>query len=339
VLGVRQILSRPLDADARACADFISSLPRTTVLRRELWVEDTMPSIFRAAADLFRDSRADLLHTVGEPALTAAALVWRGPILHSPCKRVTRAEARQLKLLGRRVRVASVDETLSRSLRHAGVSDLHITDLRPPFDETEFVRPRDDLRESLGVGPEVRLVLAPGHITQISGHRLAYHVAAVLNVRDPSIKLLVSGRGSRHLGLERIAAGNRLGRLLISARHLSDRELARCADVGMVCPQGPAEVLPIADLMREGVPIVAGGSWAPELIGPSAAIGVRLPESDAGHARPLAEAVLNVLATTPDQTMLDAARRRAALCSPDVCRRDWVSVLRSVSAVGSAQPA
>ncbi len=330
MLLIRQLISKRLDTDARACAEFVTNLPRVTVIRRALPVEDHVISIGRAAADTWREDGGELLHTVGEPALSAGAIGWRGPILHTPCKRVTAGEAKVLNWLGRRVRVTSVDQALTTSLTRKGVSDFSITDVPVPIDQSEFVRSREDLRELLGVGPEEKLVLCPGHITPISGHRLAYWAAAMLHFQNPAVRLLATGRGTRHQALEMLCERNRMQHFLRSARYLSDRELARAADVAIICADGPVEVLPILDLMLERTPIVSSESHRPiRLLTADTACLVDSPKP-----RFLAQAVLSQLENTDPMiaSRLDAAHSVASLLAdPEQARRDWIALARSLT--------
>ena len=188
---VRLLMSATTDLDADAHV-------RRLVARDGAEVDDVVtrewPLIARAALRL-RRRRADsddVLVTVGEAALLAASLGWRGRQVHMPVGTATASECFALR---RRpaIRVVVSSASAVDRLMAGGVSSPRVRTVAPPH--VEEPPTRAEARQRLRIGNEGITVVAPGTIRPGSGHRLAIWACALLAYRDRSWRFLVGRRG------------------------------------------------------------------------------------------------------------------------------------------------
>ncbi len=145
-----------------------------------------------------------------------------------------------------------------------------------------FPRPRDDVRNELGLGTEPTLV-AVGRLNREKGMHHAIHVLAALD----DVKLALVGDGEERQALERLA--HELGvadRVLFAGKQPRDAVAAylAAADV-FLFPTERAEAAPMVlpEAMACGIPVVAsriGG--IPEVVGPDESTALLVPPGDAG---------------------------------------------------------
>jgi glycosyltransferase involved in cell wall biosynthesis len=207
----------------------------------------------------------DLVHAWGMAALSALAF--------SPCRRIlftpTRFPAhRQIRWLRavmdyRDVHVVCPTSTLHRRLVERGVPIERCHLIRPGVDFARFKRRRDpQLRASLGISDDHRVLLAVGESTAEADHRQSVWSAAILNVLDQRTRLVLWGRGERVPACERFAAQLGQPELIINAhkrlaRCVDFEELLPAADLAVISATGPVTTLPIAITMAAALPIVA----------------------------------------------------------------------------------
>jgi glycosyltransferase involved in cell wall biosynthesis len=169
-----------------------------------------------------------------------------------------------LSIMGyRNVQVICPTDTIRRRFVERGVPIERCHLIRPGIAFAKIRRRRDPaLREALEIGPDDRVMLAPGESTRATAHEEALFAATVLNVMDRRNRLLVWGRGPRAEALRRFSA--RLQRpTFVDAHEMLRRpialeELFSAADEVLVASTSPSvPTLPICACMAAALPIVA----------------------------------------------------------------------------------
>jgi glycosyltransferase involved in cell wall biosynthesis len=260
-----------------------------------------------------RDGRRyfDVIHAWDFASARIAATARRA-VVFSPSEGLRPSEIWWLKWMtgNRGLRVVCAAEAYRSAFERAGIprSQLHVAP--PPVQVSEHARDLR-LRQSLGLAPDDRVLLAPGESTRAAGHRYALWAASILHVLDPRWRLLVWGRGPQVQSLRNLAANFRQPRVLCMAEQtlgkpVSFESLFAAADLALITPHGLAPSLPIQMCMAGGLPIVAAASpviddW---LNSQTAAIVPRL------SPRLLAQRVLAMMEDEPQRRRLAENARR-----------------------------
>ena len=207
----------------------------------------------------------DLVHAWGMAALSALAVTPCRRIVFSPTEFPSRRQIRWLRAVmdHRDVHVVCPTSTLHRALVERGIPIERCHLIRPGVDFARLKRRRDpELRASLGISDNHRVLLAVGESTAEADHRQSVWSAAILNVLDQRTRLILWGRGERATACERFAAQLGQPELVINARKRLARqvefeEILPAADMAVVSATGPVATLPIAITMAAALPIVA----------------------------------------------------------------------------------
>ncbi|MFL6846292.1 MAG: glycosyltransferase [Allosphingosinicella sp.] len=198
----------------------------------------------------------------------------------------------------------AVSEALKRDMAALGMPEERIRVHYTGVDRDRF-RPLDRAGAKARLGVEGPLLVSPGNLVPLKGHRLAVEALRHL----PGATLLIAGEGPERGAIERLIAARRLG--------------GRTRLLGAVAPDGMPELLAAADLMvlpseREGLAnvwlealacgtplLIADVGGAREVVDrPEAG---RLVERDPGA---IASAALEMLAEPPDAEAVRAAAER-----------------------------
>jgi glycosyltransferase involved in cell wall biosynthesis len=206
-----------------------------------------------------------LIHTFGADALTTAALGFDGPIAHTPSGFPSSRHIGWMRAVAgyRNLQIISPTTTQWRAIVSKGLPADRCHVIHPGADFSRIRRRRDDaLRAALGFGPDDFVLLAAGESTYAASHDRAVQAAAILNKMNPSVKLLLWGRGSRAAALLRSTRRMGSDGWVVSATQrlrpsIRFEELIPAADFVLVSATGPAPTLPITIAMAAALPIVS----------------------------------------------------------------------------------
>jgi glycosyltransferase involved in cell wall biosynthesis len=163
------------------------------------------------------------------------------------------------KVMGRRaVTLICASESEQRRCVAAGVPPGHCQVIRPGVDFSELKPVRDEaLRASMGLAHDDSVLLSPGESTRAAGHRDALWTASILHVLEPHFRALFWGHGHETPLLQRLAEKLRQPRVLMQLPELKFEELLPLADAVLFVPRGPTSVLPLAQCLAAGLPVIA----------------------------------------------------------------------------------
>jgi hypothetical protein len=244
------------DADVRAHAKAIASIPGIAVTPMEAAAGDRLVDAAWMAARLFRQRHAiDVIVTSGISALTAAYLAWRGPIVHLPVGRLTAPEARLVGRLARRgtFRIVTSSPSIARGATRRVINPLHVSVIRPTPDAISTRR--EEARERLGIAPDQPLVYLPGVARPGSDHRIALWASNILYFRDPAVRVLIVGGGPNEAFVRRFISSAEMWPAIVSDVTLDEADRAAAADVAICGASGAPDVFPLAVLARVGTPL------------------------------------------------------------------------------------
>ena len=313
---VRVLTSTGLDGDVKAQLATLRTLPRVTTFDENEIRENSLPLIFAAAAQLFRDRPRDCpVVTAGEAPLVAASIVWRGPIVHVPVAPMSRLE---LSLLRRRrpggTRLVVSSWTAARRATTRGVLASNVHVIRPQ-NAVSTPLSREAARAALGLKTDELTIFIPGTILPGSGHQLALWSSGILSVRDARVRVIM--RPDPRETVTRFADSVLLPNALVTARDLDDGSLAAAADVVLLASTDAPPMASIADIAAIGTPIVARRKlWDRERLGH---IPARLVDSE--KPRLIARATLEVLESLPPHRSAVGLRAFDA----DAAQRGWLT--------------
>lgn len=326
MIRLHVLTSARIDQDAEAQLETLSHLPRVELLRSHRPVADNLALIARTACSVWsRSDEADVVVTVGEAALTAALLSWRGPLVHLGAGRLTDGEVRLLRWRGQHARFADVFSS------HIAATDAIRRGL--PSESTRVIRTappalfatRDEIRQKLGIAPGAICLLINGRINSVGGHRTALLTSAVLAFRDPSWRVLIdAGRQTDYV--RRFFANTSQPQSLVLCDQCSPAELAAAADVVVIDDRAVPSLVGIASAAAARVPIVASTrTWQREQLSHVPAMLI-----SCSTARFWARAVLQSI----DGAQSDQLDRLASSMSASVgeasLRHQWLEVLHAV---------
>jgi len=143
---------------------------------------------------------AGVVQAWGGAALAAAVLRGRGPIVFSPAEFPSRRALRWLRAaMGYRdIHVVCSTATQRRVMVEGGVPLERCHLVRPGVDFSKVRRRRDPaLRKRLGFGEGDYVLLAPGESTRAAAHEDAVWAGAIAHYLEPTVRMLVWGRGER----------------------------------------------------------------------------------------------------------------------------------------------
>ena len=146
------------------------------------------PQLIGAARGLRKMGGFDILHAWGTRSLTAAAMGNRGPIIYSPAPDLQRRGAKWLSAITqyKDVEVVAPSATLRKALVRGGVTIEKCHLIRPGVDFGRIKRRNPQIRQSLGLDANHRVVLASGESTHSANHKLAAWATAILGAMDES---------------------------------------------------------------------------------------------------------------------------------------------------------
>ena len=215
---------------------------------------------------LRRSREFDVIHTWDfASALLAAAA--RRSVIFSPSAELKARELRRLSWMARHRNLQIVCSTHAhrQALSAWGFADRQLQTALLPVQISAVIARDEPLRQSLGLMPEDRVLLAPGESVRLAGHRCALWAASILHVLDPRWRLLIWGRGSQVQALQSLAQKFQQPRV----RCIAEKKLGRAmrfegvltaADLALITPSGLAPPLPIQMCLAAGLPIVASAS-------------------------------------------------------------------------------
>jgi glycosyltransferase involved in cell wall biosynthesis len=212
----------------------------------------------RGAAD------ADVIHAWGGAALAAAVLRGARRTVFSPTEFPSRRTLGWLRAaMGYRdIHVVCSTATQRRAMVEGGVPLERCHLVRPGVDFSKVRRRRDvALRRRLGFGEGDYVLLAPGESTRAAAHEDATWAGAIAHYLEPTVRMLVWGRGGRAGAVERRGRAVAEGMLTAAEPTLGGavefEALLPAADAVLVAARGPVATLPIAACMAAGLPIVS----------------------------------------------------------------------------------
>jgi glycosyltransferase involved in cell wall biosynthesis len=213
----------------------------------------------------------DVVHAFDSPALVAACAA-PSPLVFSPSEAPALVPGWwRAAMVYRNGTAIATTAAMQRRLIRQGIPAPRC-DVNPPAIELDFPPQERELalRAELGLSPRDRVVLAPGESTRASGHLLALHAVSILHVLDERHRLLIWGRGKAVSRLRRLARLLRQPRLLVVAeprlgRRIDFECLTRVADMALVTSRLAAP-MPVGTCMAAGLPIIAAGPAAGELL-------------------------------------------------------------------------
>jgi glycosyltransferase involved in cell wall biosynthesis len=220
-----------------------------------------------------REPLFDVIHAFDASA-ALAAFASPPPVIFTP----TRPLPPSTRWLGpamvyRNGTAITTSQAARRDLTRRGAPPFRCDVLRPPIRlEPISALQRSQLRLSLGISPERRVLLAPGESVRSAGHLLAVHTASILHVLDERYCLLLSGRGHCLGSCIRLANNLHQPRVLVVAEKvlghtIAFEELVGTADAALIPTSDSISGLPLAVCMAAGLPIVtSSGPLADELL-------------------------------------------------------------------------
>jgi glycosyltransferase involved in cell wall biosynthesis len=259
MLRVLHLSAEPADEQSRRLSELLTSraAPAAVIERHTIGRGGTYRSVVEAVLRLRRDlSRFDLLHAWDAASLSTAGWMGASNVLASFSGTLPRLRPWEMPNSIRWVSSTAYQQALVRS--RLGTRDR--CSLIEPGMAAIGHNPlsRDVLRARLGLGQDDRVLLAPGQSTSESGHQVAVWVTSMLHIIDGRYKLLIAGKGPYAIAAKkRAAALNRRGLLVVATDAGLDGPLHEAADAVLLTPTGPSPVLPVAESMAAGLPVVA----------------------------------------------------------------------------------
>jgi glycosyltransferase involved in cell wall biosynthesis len=214
--------------------------------------------VWNAARWLKRRPPVDLLHAWGTRPLIAAAMADIAPIIFTPPSPLDDRGLQWLKRISKRRDVQVICDSMAArtSLCLRGVSLDKCATISPGVDARPRT-PRDESRRKLGMAENDFVILAPGESTRGAGHRLSLWTAAILYELSNDWKLLLWGRGTHAVELDRMAEQLDCLPLLQFRPDEEFEDLLSAADAALITADADAASLPLALCMAAGLPIVA----------------------------------------------------------------------------------
>jgi glycosyltransferase involved in cell wall biosynthesis len=153
--------------------------------------------------------------------------------------------------------VCSTPAQLSLARRRFGRDHCSLIEPGVP-DDAQPAANRTTLRTRLGLAPDDRVLLAPAESTRDAGHATAVWVTSMLHIIDPRYKLIIAGTGPYAQAARKMAVALRRPDLLrVAADAGVEGSLTPAADAVLWTPIADSPVLPLAQAMRAGLPVVA----------------------------------------------------------------------------------
>lgn len=280
----------------------------------------------RRLVSLVRGGGFDVIHAHGQDAaimafaarrFAAFRLVVTRHVLEEPADNLRQRVRAQLALDALRRADAPVAVSQAAADRLATLSSIppeRIQVIRngvrlERFDPVRLRDGRATLRKSLGVGPEVLLVLLPAVLRPGKGHDILLAAAPLVLRRFPQTRFALAGSGEPEAALRSSAEG--LGSSVLFLGHRTDvPELMAASDL-VVLPS-LAEALPTVAMETAAAGRTMVGSrvgGVPEVV-EDGITGTLVPPGD---ARALADAVVALLANADARTAMGRAARQRAL--------------------------
>lgn len=257
---------------------------------------------------------SDVVHAHGYKAGLAARRAGLRPLVVSWHNAVLAGGPRGVLMkLGQRAIARSADLTLGASsdlvelARRYGAREARLAPVAAP-ERPAGGRPRQDVREELGLGDEP-LVLSVGRLAAQKDYPTLLSVASGVQERRPDAVFAVVGDGPLEAELAQRIEAERLPVRLLG--HRADvPDLLGAADAFLLTSRWEARALVVQEAMQAGVPVVArpvGG--IPELVGDAALLA---PDADG-----LVERLCSVLHDPEASAQLRSAGLKQAATWPD----------------------
>ena len=205
----------------------------------------------------------DLVHAWGTQALTVAVMGGQRPVIYSPAADLQKRGVRWLSAIMqyRDIEVVASSATLRNGLLASGIALQKCHVIRPGVDFGRIKRRSTQMRQTLGLGADHRVILASGESTRGANHRLAAWAAAILGAMDDRWKLILWGRGPDAARVKKFAQRVYRGTMLVVAEEVAGRveyeDLLGACDLVLNTSKGAVATLPLAMAMAAVVPIVS----------------------------------------------------------------------------------
>jgi glycosyltransferase involved in cell wall biosynthesis len=302
-------------------------LSGTSVARYDLGARRLLDlRALRRLVSLVRGGGFDVIHAHGQDAaimgfaarrLSTFRLVVTRHVLDEPAENLRQRVRAHLALDALRRADAPVAVSQAAADRLATLSSIPPERIRvirngvrlDRFDPVRLQHGRATLRKSMGIGPEVLLVLLPAVLRPGKGHDILLAAAPLVLKRFPQTRFALAGSGEMEVVLRSSAAA--LGSSVLFLGHRSDvPELLAASDL-VVLPS-LAEALPTVAMEAAAAGRTMVGSrvgGVPEVV-EDGITGALVPPGD---ARALADAVVALLANADTRSAMGRAARQRAL--------------------------
>ena len=274
-----------------------------------------------------------------------STLHWLGRLADHPedggASLARRAEEMAPVVLNRALadRIVAVSEAVQRSFASLpGFPAARVEVVYPGLDVVGIAAPdaamRARVRETLGLGLTVPVVLNVGRLEPVKGQRHLVPMMKRVRERVPDAVLLVAGGGEQHEDLTRLVAEAGLGDAikLLGSRADVDALLA-ASDLLVLASESEAAPLPLFEAMRAARPVVATDVGGVREIVSDGETGHVVPRGD---PRALADAVVRALGTPGAAARMGEAGRQRALERFDISHS--VRALERIYRDVAAQP-
>jgi hypothetical protein len=334
MIRLRIVSSDRVDQDVESHLCTLDTLPRVQIDRHPVPLSNELPLIVRTAAKLWRREQPDIAVTVGEAALVATMIAWRGPLVHLPVGRLTRVERSLLRWRGNASHTAAVFSSYlaaGNAIRR-GIASEQVRVIRTAPPATYATR--DEIRARLGIDSSAICALLCGRIHRRGGHRLTLLTSAALSFRDAGWRVLIDP-GDQGEYVRRFSTNTCVPGTLQLCDQCSASELAAASDVAMVDDGATPSLVAIASAAQHRVPIVSSPRlWQREQLMHVPAMLV----AD-GKARSWAKAAIESVegAQAADMDRLETSL--SASHDPRALTHQWLEVLHAVCGQTKAEVA
>jgi glycosyltransferase involved in cell wall biosynthesis len=204
-------------------------------------------------------ARFDVVHVWDQDSFTVAQWAGAPAVLGSLVAGVAMPVIGPALLRGRRGDLAhwacSTPWQLASTAARFGSDTFELVE--PGVEFLAATKTREAIRSALGLTADDHVFLAPGESTREAGHETAVWVMSMLHIIDPRYKLLIAGTGPYARAARRMAAAlNWPESLRVAADAGIEGSIMPAADAVLFTPTGESPVLPVAECMAAGLPVV-----------------------------------------------------------------------------------
>jgi len=269
---------------------------------------------------------AEIVHSWSPVGLRAGEVIARrfGPrhVASVPCCPRQERLARMVRRLKQGRLTLTLPTRIGRQTAvQAGAPEGSVHVLPPPaaaMDQPESRR--RGTREALGIGDEVRIMIAPAEMRRDAGHRYASWAHAIVRQIREDLVLLLPGGGPLERSVRFFAETTSYGcEEIFSGSRFPLPDALAAADLAVFFQQRDVGVAALVAAMAGGLPIAAAATPDVAECTADGEAALLIPRSDPGAA---SAAVLKLLEDAPlAKSLATAARARASeQFSPALCR-------------------